>query len=142
VTYGARIALRHTPDPAQVQVVLGALLGRGRLVADVEGVRLVIALAHRHGWLAEWTYERIAPLAPMPQRGRGRVVLRSEAHPLFGDLASALCHPRQLLGCVKRDGLWVWAMYARIAGCERLAEPRCACAPATPPPLRTVRRAS
>ena len=142
MTYAGRIALRHTPDPAQTQVVLGAILGGGRLVAEADGMRLVVALSERHAWLAEWTYQRIAPLAPMPRRGRGRVLLRSEAHALFADLA-ALERPRRLLSLVGREGLWVWSMYARVSGCERLVrEASCGCAPATPPPLRTLLRAS
>jgi hypothetical protein len=140
--YAARLASRHTPDDTQVQVILGTLLGRGRLVAEPEGVRLVVTLDERHAWLAEWTYERIAPLAPTPHRGRGRVLLRSEIHPMFADLTAALDRPRRLLAVVRREALWVWAMYARVGGCERLLQPRCTCAPVTPPPLRTLRRAS
>ena len=125
-----------------MQVVLGVLLGRGRLVAEPDGIRLVVTLDERHRWLAEWTYQRIAPLAPMPHRARGRVLLRSETHPLFAELAAALDRPRRVLRLVEREALWVWAMYARVSGCERLVTPRCLCAPATPPPLRILRRAS
>lgn len=142
MSYAARIALRHTPDPAQIQVVLGMLLGRGKLVAEDGGVRLVVTLDERHAWLAEWTYERIAPLAPMPHRARGRVLLRSETHPMFADLAAALARPKRLALVIRSEGLWVWAMYARVSGCERLPETRCACAPATPPPPRGLCRAS
>jgi hypothetical protein len=142
VSYASRIALRFSPDTAQVQVLLGTLLGRGRLLAEADGVRLVVTLDERHRWLAQWTYERIAPLAPTPHRARGRIVLRSEAHPVFADLASALQRPRRLLRLVEREALWVWSMYARVSSCERLAAARCGCLPATPPPTRTLGRAS
>jgi hypothetical protein len=141
MSYAARIALRHTPDDGQVQVLLGTLLGRGRLVADPDGVRLVVVMDERHAWLADWTYQRIAPLALPPQRVRGRVLLRSATHALFADLAEMLERPARLLAVVGRDGLWVWAMYARVSGCERSRAP-CVCAPATPLRLRTLRRAS
>src|SRR5919199_5467760 len=119
MSYAARLAARHVPDAAQVQVVLGTLLGAGRLVAAVDGVRLVVVLHERHRWLVHWTYERIAPLASTPDRARGRVALRSEAHPLFAELAPLLDRPRPLLRAVRREALWVWAMYARVRGCER-----------------------
>ena len=140
--YAARIARRHTPDAAQTQVLLGALLGRGKLVADPDGVRFVVVLHRRHEWLAQWTYERTAPLVSTPERSADRVVLRSEPHPLFAELAAALETPRRLIAVVGRDALWVWAMYARIGGCERSYLTRCGCAPATPLRLRTLRRAS
>ena len=140
--YAARIALRHTPDPGQIQVVLGTLLGRGKLVAEDGGVRLVVTLDQRHAWLAEWTYERIAPLAPMPHRSHGRILLRSETHAMFADLAAALARPKRLLSIVRHEGLWVWAMYVRVSGCEVLEPAGCACAPAMPPRLRKLPRAS
>jgi hypothetical protein len=83
MSYAARIARRHTPDAGQVQVVLGALLGRGRLVAEGGDMHLVVVLGERHAWLADWTYRRIAPLAPSPLRTHGRILLRSVPHPVF-----------------------------------------------------------
>jgi len=142
MSYGARLALRHTPDSAQIQVLLGTLLGRGKLVAEDGGMRLVVTLDERHAWLAQWTYERIAPLAPMPHRARGRILLRSEKHPFFADLAAALARPKRLVSVFRREGLWVWAMYARVNGCELLPQTSCACAPATPPRPRGLCRAS
>src|SRR5919201_5407314 len=116
MTYAARIARRHTPDAGQVQVLLGALLGRGRLVAEGGDLHLVVLLDDRHAWLAEWTYRRIAPLAPPPLRANGRVLLRSVVHPLFAELDAVLARPTRLVAALGREALWVWAMYARVSG--------------------------
>ena len=144
MTYATVMARRHAPDEAQFQVVLGTVFGRGRLVAAADGVRLVVAVDVRHAWLLEWTYERLAPLATArPRRGRDRlVVLRSEPHPLFAELAARLDRPVDLAEMAGPLGLRLWALHARLAACERDGTIACACAPAKPLRRRALLPAS
>lgn len=127
MTYAALIARRIPPDEAQLQLLVGTLLGRGRLVASPDGVRLVLALDVRHAWLAEWTYERLAPFVPPPVRRHGRVVIRSEAHPVYAELLRRFAAPRRVRPMVGPGALRVWALYERVAACERLGGHTCRC---------------
>ncbi|OLC56677.1 MAG: hypothetical protein AUH85_05655 [Chloroflexi bacterium 13_1_40CM_4_68_4] len=136
------MARRIAPDPAQVQVLIGTLLGRGRLVANAEGVHLALALDPRHAWLAEWTYQRLAPLVPAPVRSRARVLIRSERHPIYGELASLLCSPGLLRGIVGPEAIRLWALYMRLDECERRRVRECRCALLRPPPPRMLAPAS
>lgn len=127
MTYAALIARRIPPDETQLQLLVGTLLGRGRLVASADGVRLVLALDDRHAWLAEWTYERLAPLVPPPRRRLGRVVIRSEAHPIFGELLQRFAARHRVRGILGPEAVRLWALYERVAACERLGAHACRC---------------
>lgn len=123
--YRAAMARRFVPDPAQLQVLLGTVLGRGRFLRDGEGVRFELELRARHLPLAEWTYERLAPLVSRPTRRSGRARIRSEPHPVFAQLAAR--RPNSVGRLLTRHGLWVWVAYERAATCEAGAR-RCECA--------------
>jgi hypothetical protein len=80
---------RIPPDPVQFQVILGSLLGDGRLVGLPRGRRLRIA--HRIGRrdYVMWKYDRLGPFpaaAPEPAEG-GLIGFETASHPIFDDLA-------------------------------------------------------
>ena len=85
-----RVALqRIPPDPVQFQVILGSLLGGGRLVGPPGQRRLRIAhRAERHDYVL-WKYERLGAFsAGVPEDyGGGLVGFETVTHPLFDDLA-------------------------------------------------------
>jgi len=85
-----QLALRRIPpDPVQFQVILGSLLGDGRLVGTPRRRRLRIAhRAERRDYVL-WKYDRLGPFpagAPEEQEG-GLVGFETVSHPLFDDLA-------------------------------------------------------
>lgn len=85
-----RVALqRIPPDPVQFQVILGSLLGGGRLVGPPGQRRLRIAhRAERRDYVL-WKYERLGAFsAGVPEDyGGGLVGFETVTHPLFDDLA-------------------------------------------------------
>lgn len=102
---------RLVPDAVQLQVILGSLLGDGRLgggpgqrwmrvVHDIERADYV--------W---WKYDRLAAFVDGPPRPeRSGLGFRTIAHPLFDDLAALLTERR---AHIVRDllaplGLAVW----------------------------------
>ena len=84
-----RVALqRIPPDPVQFQVILGSLLGDGRLVGPPGQRRLRIAhRAERRDYVL-WKYERLGAFsADVPEDyGGGLVGFETVTHPLFDDL--------------------------------------------------------
>ena len=80
---------RIPPDPVQFQVILGSLLGDGRLVGLPRQRRLRIA--HRTGRrdYVLWKYERLGPFAAEAPKEYedGLVGFETVSHPLFDDLA-------------------------------------------------------
>ncbi len=86
-----QLALRRLPpDAVQFQVILGSLLGDGRLVGAAGARRLRIVHRAERAAYALWKYERLGALADAPPRlrGDGCLELRTIAHPLFDDLAT------------------------------------------------------
>lgn len=80
---------RLPPDPVQFQVILGSLLGDGRLVGVPGQRRLRIAHRADRGDYVLWKYERLGPFpagAPEDYAG-GLVGFETVIHPLFDDLA-------------------------------------------------------
>ena len=130
--YADALARRMVPDAAQVQVLLGTLLGAGRLVPSRGGFSLVLSLAPRHAWLSEWTYDRLAPLVPPPAPRDGRVEIRATSHPFFAELAQVVARPGQLRRVVGERALWLWATHQRVQDCERNGPAVCACARTVP----------
>lgn len=98
---------RLAPDPVQFQIILGSLLGDGRLVGDVSSRRLRIAHAAARAGYVRWKYDRLGALAAdAPLERSGVVSFSTVAHPLFDDLAAL---PRQtLVDLVAPLGLAVW----------------------------------
>lgn len=98
---------RLAPDPVQFQVILGSLLGDGRLVGDHSARRLRIAHAASRAAYVRWKYDRLAGLAgDAPIERSGVVSFTTVAHPLFDDLAALPRH--RLVELVAPLGLAVW----------------------------------
>jgi LAGLIDADG DNA endonuclease family protein len=80
---------RVPPDPVQFQVILGSLLGDGRLVGLPRQRRLRIAHRARRRDYVLWKYERLGPFAAdAPKEYEDDLVgFETVSHPLFDDLA-------------------------------------------------------
>jgi hypothetical protein len=80
---------RLPPDPVQFQVILGSLLGDGRLIGLPRDRRLQIAHGATRRDYVMWKYERLGPFAagtPAETAG-GLVGFETTSHPIFDDLA-------------------------------------------------------
>ena len=80
---------RLSPDPVQFQVILGSLLGDGRLVGLPRQRRLRIAHRAARRDYVLWKYGRLGPFAaeaPREYEG-GLLGFETVSHPLFDDLA-------------------------------------------------------
>lgn len=76
---------RLTPDPVQLQVIVGSLLGDGRLTGR-PGARQ-LSVAHRRDAYARWKHDRLGAFAAAaPARADGVTGFATIAHPLFDDL--------------------------------------------------------
>ena len=84
------VALRRIPpDPVQFQVILGSLLGDGRLVGAPRRRRLRIAHRADRAEYVRWKYERLGAFAATPPRRSADLVsFVTVAHPVFDDLAA------------------------------------------------------
>jgi hypothetical protein len=83
-----RVLRRLVPDPVQVQVILGSLLGDGRLEGDPGERRIRIAHRAERAEYVWWKYERLGALAAHPPQETGdHLEFRTITHPLFDDLA-------------------------------------------------------
>lgn len=106
-----RVLRRVVPDPVQVQVILGSLLGDGRLEGS-EGERRLRIVHHldraEYVW---WKYERLGAFAAHAPLLRGdRLEFHTIAHPVFDDLTPLFAgsdrkRVRELLAPL---GLAVW----------------------------------
>jgi hypothetical protein len=93
VAHDPRIALRRlSPDPVQFQVILGSLLGDGRLVGASRQRRLRITHRAERGDYVLWKYDRLGPFAAESPReyAAGLLGFETVIHPLFDDLARLL----------------------------------------------------
>ncbi len=84
-----QVRRRLVPDEAQVQIILGSLLGDARIDGSPGERRIRIAHRVERADYVWWKYERLAvfaeaPPAPVADRLFG---FRTVAHPLFDDLA-------------------------------------------------------
>lgn len=96
---------RLAPDAVQLQIILGSLLGDGRLSGRVGHRQLQIA--HQRHTYARWKYDRLAPFATgWPVRIGDRTQFATIAHPLFDDLA--ILDRAGLLALTGPLGLAVW----------------------------------
>ncbi|HUG06793.1 MAG TPA: hypothetical protein VMQ78_09640, partial [Candidatus Limnocylindria bacterium] len=102
---------RVVPDPVQVQVILGSLLGDGRLEGAAGERRLRIAHHRDRAEYVWWKYERLGAFAAhTPLLTGDRLEFRTIAHPVFDDLAPLFAgtdrrRVRELLAPL---GLAVW----------------------------------
>ena len=77
---------RLVPDPVQVQVIVGSLLGDARITGTSGSRR--IAIVHARDAYARWKYDRLGAFAAdSPVHADGRTAFTTIAHPLFDDLA-------------------------------------------------------
>jgi len=76
---------RLTPDAVQFQVIVGSLLGDGRITGPGGGRHL--SVAHRRDAYARWKHDRLGAFAAAaPVRADGLTSFTTIAHPLFDDL--------------------------------------------------------
>lgn len=102
------VALRRlSPDPVQFQVILGSILGDGRIVGGPFERRLAIAHHRTRASYVWWKYDRLAALAgDAPAERDDRLSFTTIAHPLFDDLATL--SRKRLLELIAPLGLAVW----------------------------------
>ena len=83
-----RVRRRIVPDDAQLQVILGSLLGAATLEGRPGARRMVIAHDASRADYVRWKYERLAAIADAPPSLIGdRIGFRTIAHPIFDELA-------------------------------------------------------
>lgn len=83
-----RVLRRVVPDAVQVQVILGSLLGDGRLEGRDGERRLYIAHHQDRAEYVWWKYDRLGVFVDRAPSLRGeRLEFRTIAHPVFDDLA-------------------------------------------------------
>lgn len=96
---------RLAPDPVQLQVIIGSLLGDGRITGRVGQRQLNIA--HQRHAYARWKYDRLGSFAAgWPVRISDLTQFATIAHPVFDDLASL--DRAGLLALTGPLGLAVW----------------------------------
>jgi hypothetical protein len=109
-----RLALRRIPpDPVQFQVILGSLLGDGRIVGFPTERRLRVAHGEARRDYVRWKYERLGSFAADPPETRNGIVrFETVTHPLFDDLERLLAdhHARHdaITRLLRPLGLAVW----------------------------------
>lgn len=89
VEHPTRLLRRIAPNPDQLQVILGSLVGRGRLVGVARERRLRIALPASRANYVLWKYDRLQPFTlNSPRREGENLAFETVAHPLFDDIAA------------------------------------------------------
>ncbi len=77
---------RLSPDPVQLQVIVGSLLGDAQMIG-LPGARR-LAVAHARDAYAWWKYDRLGAFAAdSPVRADGSTTFATIVHPIFDDLA-------------------------------------------------------
>ena len=98
---------RLSPDPVQFQVILGSLLGDGRIVGGPFDRRLTISHPQARASYVWWKYDRLGALAASaPAERDGRLSFTTIAHPLFDDLSTL--SRKRLVELIAPLGLAVW----------------------------------
>jgi hypothetical protein len=98
---------RLSPDPIQFQVILGSILGDGRIVGGAYSRRLLIVHQPDREAYVWWKYDRLGALAEEPPADRdGRLSFTTIAHPLFDDLSTL--SRKRLVELIAPLGLAVW----------------------------------
>ncbi len=96
---------RLVPDPVQLQVLVGSLLGDARSIGSSGTRRL--SIAHTQDAYARWKFDRLGAFAAgSPVQADGRTTFTTIVHPLFDDLA--LLDRAGLLRLVGPLGVAVW----------------------------------
>lgn len=108
-----RVRRRLVPDPVQVQIILGSLLGDARIEGEAGERRMRVAHDLAQIDYALWKYDRLGAFAGEPPVVCGAgITFATIAHPLFDDLAPFFASRTGARGLV-RDllaplGLAVW----------------------------------
>jgi hypothetical protein len=110
----SRVLRRLVPDDAQMQIILGSLLGDARIQGTPGERRMRVAHRADRAAYVWWKYERLMAVAERPpERNGGLVGFRTIAHPLFDDLAPLFAGHGRRRSRVVREllaplGLAVW----------------------------------
>jgi hypothetical protein len=89
---------RLVPDQAQLQIILGSLLGGARIEGPAGQRYMRVEEEVERARYVWWKYERLACFTDSPPVGCGAVVgFRTIRHPLFDDLAPLVTHRRARL---------------------------------------------
>ena len=98
---------RLSPDPVQFQVILGSILGDGRIIGRPSERALRIAHRPDRASYVWWKYDRLGGLAgDAPAERDGRLSFMTIAHPLFDDLSTL--SRKRLVELIAPLGLAVW----------------------------------
>lgn len=98
---------RLTPDPVQFQVILGSILGDGRIIGRPRERALRITHRPDRASYVWWKYDRLGGLAAeAPAERDGRLSFMTIAHPLFDDLSTL--SRKRLVELIAPLGLAVW----------------------------------
>ena len=90
-----RVRRRLVPDPVQMQIILGSLLGDACLEGVRGARRMHVSEVEERADYVRWKYERLAPFADeAPVLASGRVGFRTIPHPIFDDLEPLLARHR------------------------------------------------
>lgn len=108
-----RVRRRLVPDPVQLQVILGSLLGDARIEGEAGERRMRITHDLAQADYAWWKYDRLgAFIAVPPIADGGTITFLTIAHPLFDDLAPLFTSRVAARGVVRELlaplGLAVW----------------------------------
>jgi hypothetical protein len=106
---------RVPPDAVQLQVMLGSLLGDGRLIGAAHDRHMHIAHRADRSDYIRWKYERLVPFTKAPPRRRDDVLeFETITHPIFDDLARLFVGRRAggpsdaVMSVLRPLGLAVW----------------------------------
>jgi hypothetical protein len=103
-----QVRRRLVPDLAQLQIILGSLLGHARIEGPPGARRLAIFDSADRAGYVWWKYERLGQFVDVPPRScDGIVEFRTIPHPLFDDLA-ALVEQRDIPDLLTSLGRAVW----------------------------------
>ena len=105
-----RVRRRIVPDAAQMQIILGSLLGDACLEGARGARRMHVSDVEKRADYVRWKYERLAPFADAaPVVASGRIGFRTIPHPIFDDLEPLLArHRARLRRLLSPLGLAVW----------------------------------
>src|SRR5258706_9051554 len=84
----SRVRRRLVPDDAQVQIILGSLVGDARIAGEAGERHMRVAHRADRAEYVWWKYERLVAFEDQPQERAGDVVgFVTIPHTLFDDLA-------------------------------------------------------
>jgi hypothetical protein len=105
-----RVRRRLVPDGAQIQIILGSLLGDARIEGPAGHRRMRISERSARARYVWWKYERLGCFAEAAPTALGSSIsFRTIAHPLFDDLAPLVAQRRaRIARLLSPLGIAVW----------------------------------